>query len=132
MEKPASKKFFYREKYGKTFMRYYTFDKEDYWIPIYMEERFTSLRKKIQQLDQDGYTEAKVGYSIVFKDEFRKYKITFKKRSTWNDYAKIVYIKGSFIFYKKVFKKFGFYFSTGPIYTLNKWSFLRLFGVKYE
>ena len=113
-------------------MRYYTFDKEDYWIPIYMEERFISLRKKIQQLEQDHHYEAKKGYSIVFKDEFRKYKISFKKHSTWNQSVKIVNIKGSFILYKKVFMKFGFYFSTGPAYTLNKWSFLRIFGVKYE
>lgn len=119
-------------------MRYYKAFQNDYFIPDESEDRFLKLRNKIQKLGEDPeFIEAYRGYKIVFLDEFNKYNVVFKKgnihqkqteewmaNSPRGTKVKIVKVFDSFIRYRELNKWFGYT-------TLNKWSFLRIYGAKY-
>lgn len=118
---------------------YRDFSGGDYYIPKGMAERFDFLNDKLKTLISRGEIETVSGYRIVFGGEFGRYRVFFnvgdvwyKSTESWQGNAergtlvRIKKVDDSFISYKLV-RKFGIYFSVGSLYTLNKWSFLRIF-----
>jgi hypothetical protein len=117
---------------------------DDYYIPVDKRERFVSLNERIKRASQDkDHAELYRGLEITFKDEFRKYIITFKKGNIWSKKKeewcgnnpkgtefKIVGVKGSFVFFVKIKRIWGFKIGTGYVTCLNKLSFLDIFERK--
>lgn len=109
----------------------------EYALPLELSPRFWELVEKIKRLD---YFETIRGYEILFDGTFAKYRVKMKRGGIWskitpswegNDPSgtliKIVKVEDSFIKYRKVKKFWRLYFSIGEVYTLNRWSFVRIF-----
>lgn len=122
-------------------MRYYQdFSNRDYVLPLEKEERFLYLNKKIRDMREGKYAESARGHEIMLEGEFSRYRVSFaigdiwyKQTEEWFNNGgigmpiKIVRIRDDFIYFRRARKIFGIYFSVGSVYTLNKWSFLRIF-----
>jgi hypothetical protein len=118
----------------------------EYYIPEQLENRFLYLQERIRErMSIEGkYIESARGHVVMFLGEFSKYEVKFDKGSIWSKrtedwygsgdmgiLVRIVEVNKDFVRYRKV-RKFFLYFSVGSVYTLNKWSFLRIFGKDNE
>lgn len=118
---------------------YRRIDQDEYYIPKHLVEEFDSLRNKINSL---AFQETKRGYEIVFSGKFNAYRVNLQKgkifekkvntpnspRNKKGEKVKITEIDGDFVRYQKVRRFLWLWIATDIRLTLNKISFLRIYG----